>query len=326
MSKPDSRFVLSMEKNTLNVDQQSPESQQAMWDEMAAEDSPVMQSQASAQTDQGAAFSDSLESAQESIGAGKTEGPTASETNAADPPKVETQDPFKDLPEAVKQRLLKIDEIEKVNQQLADQLRTNTGRVSSLQSEWDLAKKAPAQAANAPSQEQIQDASKSPEKWRKLKADFEEWGEGIEEFVRSELNNFRTQNSPNPGIDPNQIASVIESRVEEKLEKAKLEFKHENWLEVVNTPEFSAWMHSQPDEVKSLADSPRARDASRMLDLFNSAKQQNIDEIKKQRSARLEVAALQKGPSAPQPKTVEEMTDEELWNYEARLLEKRNAS
>ncbi len=311
----------------MNLDQQTPESMQAMWDEMAAEDSPAVASQASEPIELGTESADAGKNQAQVVAsevAGQQvngeSGSIAGTENPAD------QDPFAGLPDAVKQRLFKIDDIEKTNQQLLDQLRTNTGRVASLQRELDLAKRAPVQAANAPSQEQIQDASKSPEKWKKLKADFEDWGEGIEEFVKSELSNFRNQNPSNPGIDPNQIASVIESRVDEKLEKAKLEFKHENWIEVINTPEFSAWMNSQPEEIKGLALSPKARDASRMLDLFNSAKQQNINQIKEQRNARLEVAATQKGPSAPQPKSVEDMTPEELWNYEARLLEKRSAS
>lgn len=314
------------------MDQQTLESTQAMWDEMAAEESPGIESQVSNAVDLAAGSTESLDKTTAQVTAPDATGQQGNGDAPAES-KPADQDPFAGLPDAVKQRLFKIDDIEKTNKELVDQLRTNTGRVSALQRELDLAKKAPVQAANAPSQEQIQDASKSPEKWKKLKADFEDWGEGIEEFVRSELNTFKAQQGSNPAFDPNQITNFVQGQIgfvqqsfAEQIEVAKLEFKHENWLTEINTPEFKAWMMNQPLETKALADSPKARDASKLLDLFASSKQQNINQIKEQRNARLEVAATQKGPSAPQPKSVEDMTEEELWNYEARLLEKRSAS
>ena len=105
------------------------------------------------------------------------------------------------------------------------------------------------------------------------------------------------------------------------LEEARVEGKYENWRDTVNTPDFAAWYALQPNEIKNLADSPAARDAIRMLDLFHVAKAKPASEIRQERGARLAAAATTRPGQTPPPKTMDDMSPEELWNYEAKKRE-----
>lgn len=239
------------------------------------------------------------------------------------------EDPFAGLPEAVKARLAQIDQVVAANEQLAQDLRTAAGRVSYLQREFDLAKRAQQQTGGqAPSNAQIAAAGNNSEKWDRLKKEFPDWADGLQELVAMSLSQTQAQ----PSIDPQAIAQLVNARVGEvqasmaqQIEMAKIETKHENWVEEINTPEFAAWMKLQPPEVQKLAESDRARDAIRMLDLYQTTKTgKKADAIKQERGARLAVAATQKGNSAPAPKSIEDMSEAELWEYEARQLEKRS--
>ena len=96
----------------------------------------------------------------------------------------EPADPFQGLPDAVKQKLLKIDDLEKSNQELIHHVKTAQGRVAAMQRETEIAKRVKDEVAkkDSPSQKEITTASKNPEKWDNLKEDFPEWAEAMEEF------------------------------------------------------------------------------------------------------------------------------------------------
>ena len=83
-------------------------------------------------------------------------------------------DPFEGLPDAVKEKLLKIDELEKSNQQLIHHVKTAEGRVAAMQREAEIAKRVKEEVAkkDSPTQKEISTASKNPEKWEQLKEDF----------------------------------------------------------------------------------------------------------------------------------------------------------
>ena len=83
-------------------------------------------------------------------------------------------DPFEGLPDAVKEKLLKIDELEKSNQQLIHHVKTAEGRVAAMQREAEIAKRVKEEVAkkDSPTQTEITTASKNPEKWEQLKRRF----------------------------------------------------------------------------------------------------------------------------------------------------------
>lgn len=294
----------------MQVNQPTDDQLQDLWNAEAAEQSPAPVEQ-----------EDNIQAVDE-----QQTQQVLEQTSQAPEVKPADEDPLAGLPEAVKAKLAKIEEIVAANQQLSQDLKTATGRVSALQREFDLAKKAQQQAGgDAPSTAQIAAAGKNSEKWEKLKKEFPDWADGLQELVSMSVQGVQS------GVNPQELqrrfdAQLAQTRQElvTQFEVAKIEAKYEDWTDQVKTPEFANWMRMQPPEIQSLAQSDKARDAVRMLDLYNTAKAQPASQIKQERGARLAVAATQKGTGAPPPsKRVEDMTPAELWAYEARRLEKQ---
>lgn len=292
----------------MQVNQPTEDQLQDLWNDEAAEQSPapIVQEDKAPEVDQ---------------------QQTAPEQTSQVPEIKAEEDPFAGLPDAVKARLAKIEEIAAANQQLSQDLKTATGRVSALQREFDLAKKTQTQTGDAPSNTQIAAAGKNSEKWEKLKQEFPDWADGLQELVSMSMQGAQ------PGVNPEELRQQFLAELAQtkqdlttQFEMAKIEEKYEDWTDQVRTNEFRNWMQMQPPEIQSLAQSEKARDALRMLDLYNQAKAQPTASIKQEREARLAVAATQKGTGAPPPsKRVEDMSAAELWAYEARRLEKQGS-
>ena len=297
-----------MEENQL-----SPEEAQQLWDEEAskldADDQSANQSMATAPDDP------LLE-----------DEPIAEEAA----PSEEPEDPLASLPEAVRAKLAQIDELATANAQLLHHVKTAEGRVAAMQREFQQARVAQQQVApqEAPSQGQIANAAKNPETWEQLKEDFPEWAGAMEEYVASKLGSVQSQQ----GLDPQQVAAFVQQQVDQTkaemrqaIEEARVDGKYENWKDTVNTLEFTQWFTVQSPEIRSLANSDSARDAIRMLDLFHETKKRSASDIKQERGQRLAAAATTRPGQTPPPKTLDDMSPEELWNYEAAKREKTKA-
>lgn len=297
-----------MEENQL-----SPEEAQQLWDEEAAkldaDDQSANQSMATAPEDL------LLE-----------DEPIAEEAA----PDVEPEDPLAGLSDVVRAKLAQIDELATANAQLLHHVKTAEGRVAAMQREFQQARVAQQQVApqEAPSQGQIVNAAKNPEKWEQLKEDFPEWAGAMEEYVASKLGSVQSQQ----GLDPQQVAAFVQQQVDQTkvemrqaIEEARVDGKYENWKDTVNTLEFTQWFTVQSPETRSLANSDSARDAIRMLDLFHETKKRSASDIRQERGQRLAAAATTRPGQTPPPKTLDDMSPEELWNYEAAKREKTKA-
>lgn len=252
------------------------------------------------------------------------------ETPAEAQQAAEPEDPLAGLPDAVKQKLAQIDQLAQSNAQLLQHVRSAEGRVAAMQRELQSAKVAQQAVApqDAPTQGQIATAAKNPEKWEQLKQDFPEWAGAMEEYVAAKLGSVKQQ----PSLDPRLVEAYVQQQVAQTkaemtrvIEEARVEGKYENWRETVNTPDFMQWFSVQPSEVRGLAESSSARDAIRMLDLFHESKKRTATDIKQERGARLAAAATTRPGQTPPPKTMDDMSPEELWNYEAVKREKTRA-
>lgn len=231
------------------------------------------------------------------------------------------EDPFAGLPEAVKAKLAEIDELKKANEDLRHHVKTTEGRVAAWQREREQQKQQPAVATPTPVE--LSKAAADSEKWTQLKQDFPEWAEAMEEYVSTRVGAGQS------GVSQDQINQLIEERTaqiraetQDALEYAKLETKYENWRETVNDQGFLEWAKKQPVDVYNLIYSPKASDAVKMLDMFEASKTAP-SRIQDQRKATLDNAVTTK-PGASRPsKTLDSMTPEELWTYEAKQLQKR---
>jgi hypothetical protein len=131
------------------------------------------------------------------------------------------------------------------------------------------------------------------------------------------------------GITPEQVQGYVQQQVAQTRaemgrlrEEARIEGKYENWRDTVNTTEFAQWFTVQSPDTQALANSAAARDAIKMLDLYEQAKTRSAGDIKQERGARLAAAATTRTGQTPPPKTLGDMSPAELWNYEAKKRER----
>ena len=235
-------------------------------------------------------------------------------------------DPLAGLSDVVRAKLAQIDQLAEANTLLQQHVKSAEGRVAAMQREFQAARQVAAQ--EAPSQGQIVTAAKNPEKWDALKEDFPEWAGAMEEYVASKLGGVQQQ----PGLDPEAVAAFVHQQVAQTkaemgrlLEEARIEGNYEDWKDTVNTTEFAQWFSVQNPDVRALADSSAAKDAIRMLDMYSKTKERSASDIKQERGARLAVAATARPGQTRPPKTLDDMSPDELWNYEAAKREKTKA-
>lgn len=298
-----------MDENDLTTEQM-----QDLWNEEAAkldadETSASEPTEAAAPQDEGSAPQEEIQ-----------------ETPAAPEP----QDPYAGLPDAARQKLAQVDELIQANAQLLQHVRSAEGRVAAMQREFQQARQAATQvsAQDAPSQGQMAAAAKNPEKWEQLKEDFPEWASAMEEYVAAKIGAVQQRGGLTPEVVEGYVQQQVAQTREEMtrlVEEARLEGKYENWRDTVKTPEFAAWYSVQSPETKALAGSPRARDAIAMLDLYEKARVRPASEVRQERNQRLAAAATTRPGQTPPPKTLDDMSAEELWNYEARRRDKERA-
>mgnify|MGYP001765480895 CR=1 FL=1 len=266
----------------------------------------------------------------------QTEEPTTDTSAAAEPepeaPAPEAEDPLAGVPEGVRKQLARIDELAAANAQLTQHVRSAEGRVAAMQRELQVAKAAQQTVApkDAPTQTQVAAAAKSLKKWDALKTEFPEWADGVEELVAANRADPQPQA---PVFTPEQVAELVrkevaavEGKTARMVESLRVETKHGNWQDTVNSTEFTQWFLVQNPETRALADSPNAADAIRMLDLFQEAKKRPAAEIRNERGARLAAAATTRPGTTPPPKNESEMSAEEIWNQEAARREKTRAA
>lgn len=302
-------------ESTVEIDQSTTDAAQDAWDQEAA----LLEAGNSAPADGSDASNPEPIDAGNPVDAGDID---PIDNDPAGTP--EPADPLAGLPDAVKAKLARIDQLE-------HQVRSSEGRVAAMQREFQQARQAATQVApqDAPSKGEIATAAKNPEKWEKLKSDFPEWGEAMEEYVAAKMGGIQLT----PGLDPRVVAQFVRDTVDQtkvemtrSFEEQRIEDKYSDWKVIVNTPEFADWALAQPPEVSALANSTRAADAIRMLDSYHEAKARKATDIKQTRADRLAAAVTTRPGQTPPPRTLDDMSPDELWNYEAKQRERSRAS
>ncbi len=187
-------------------------------------------------------------------------------------------------------------------------------QIATLTAAGEAAKAATASGSAAPTQEQVAAAAKSGEKWERIKEDFPEWAEAMDERL-SAL-------KPGAPVDVEGLKKEFSSVLGEataKAERSAREFarvdaKHPDWEDDIKNedgslkPEFDAWMKTQTPEIQALAHSDRAKDAIRMIDLYYEHAKTAAEKAAKdaQDKQRLEQAIPAKGTHAQRQPTQSE--------------------
>ena len=241
-------------------------------------------------------------------------------------------DPLAGVPDAVREKLASLDK-------LSERLRNVEGNIGGLTNSQKQIKdlltasqEAAKKVADAPTQAAVKAAMETPERWQSLKTEFPDWSDAVEAFVDS-----RIAGGAPTGSDSTAVETLVDAKlakitpaIRREVAEDFLESEFEGWKEDINTPEFIAWLDAQSEEVKALAGSEKISAAAKLLRLYKNPPAAPIDpgaEITKARQETLEAAtALPKGAHIPAVKSVEDMTPEELWAYEAAQSAKRKAA
>ena len=236
------------------------------------------------------------------------------QATAGDPP---AADPLQDVPEPVRQAIEKIRlDSQSMVSDLTHQLKSANGRIGAMQRQLEAAAKMPA-AANgadpAPSAQEVSAASADAKKWQKLREDFPEWAEGIDELVAHRVGEASKKAAP--AVDE----QAIRQSAVEAAREAIVEDEHPGWKDTVNTQEFHDWFKTQPEDVQKLANSSRSKDAITLLDKFVGRNAQpaatDIATARRERLERNVTVRSQRGSGGVDASA---MTDEQYWDHLAR--------
>ena len=130
---------------------------------------------------------------------------------------------------------------------LQHRLKTTEGRVGALQAAAQTAKSVQKSGGAAPTQEQIQTASTSGEKWNALLESFPDFKDGLEEKfaqVDAALKQHKPFDAEGLRKEIGDVRASFSESARELREFAKLDRKHETWEDTINTPQFSEWVFS----------------------------------------------------------------------------------
>jgi hypothetical protein len=170
--------------------------------------------------------------------------PAAPAAQPATPAKTPAKDPWEGVQPAIRTTLEAISaNLGKIDHRL----KTTEGRVGALQAAQQTAKSVKTAGGAAPSQEQIQAASGSGEKWAALLENFPDFKEGLEErFAAIDAALQKQKPFDNEGFrrEIDGVRATFAQSARELREVSKLDRKHEDWEDTINTPEFKEWSFS----------------------------------------------------------------------------------
>lgn len=244
-------------------------------------------------------------------------GASASETVDKDPAKAGArndgqgqeagEDPYAGLHPTIRDELLGL---KSIVQQQAQRLRNAEGHIGGLKNSLAAAAaRTEIAGGSAPSGAQITEAAKSQTAMKRLMEDYPEFGAAMKEALEESLASM-----PKPEQQSLPKDVITQQQLEQRFELMKIEQKHPGWQEKVTQPAFKGWLEGQPYEVQMLASSERAEHAIRLLDLHAESTGSKQMERNKRQSA---AAAIPTGrqTSSVRTKSVDQMTDKELWDY-----------
>ena len=187
---------------------------------------------------------------------------------------------------------------------------------------------------NSPSRAELQRAVADPAEWAVLKRQHPAWAAATEKGMDARIAaRLAEQASP---FDQAAIDRMVAQRVAGETAAVRSEMIDSHldaivgsgdWRREINSPAFDAWIQGQRPEVQALADSAKMTDAAKLLRLFEQtrANTRQADSLTQKRQQTLDSASSvpQRGTRSAKPVSVEDMTPEQLWHYEAQQREKR---
>ena len=203
-----------------------------------------------------------------------------------------------------------------IEQKLSGRLRNLEGNFGGIKQKLDMM--ATAQAATkqsgseAPTSQQIKEASTDGEKMQALREDFPEFADALDELRSQESSHAKALKGETEALQGKLSAAerYVRSTATElqKLQQIRyLDKAHPDWEDVIQTEEYTNWLYNQPPHVIDAANnSLNARDAIEVLNAFK--KTLAPKEQKQKSTTRLEdaITPTSGGHTRPSRKTENE--------------------
>ena len=230
-------------------------------------------------------------------------------------------DPWQGVPAALRQSIeamqAKLGAVDTIGQEM----KMWSGRVGALQRELQMQKNQASEAAKlvqeAPSKAQMAEAAQDDETWKELREEFPEWADALDnrtsklrDELMGQINTLRQQPQ---AVDLDGLRKEYEVKL--------LTLAHKDWRETVNSPEYSAWLQTQPYDVQQRAlESTDALDCIAVLDAYKSSKK-DVAQVVTKRKERLAASVTAPGGGRPvQAKGIDDMTTEEYRAHVAKQI------
>lgn len=179
-----------------------------------------------------------------------------------------------EVPEpSLKDVLARLEKFEKSHDTVSGKLGRLMQSYEQIQQSLATAQAAAKQVGDAPSKQEIARAAEDPAEWAALKAEYGEWATATEKLLEARI----------PKFDSEAFAKGFEAKVAEQVKGQTAAMRSEiidaalntvlpKWRQEVASEAFTAWIGSQPDDIKGLAESSDVGDAARMLKLFDESR------------------------------------------------------
>ena len=234
---------------------------------------------------------------------GAQAAPAADQNPGAEP----QVDPFAELPEAVRNLLAKVPELEARAATADERSRRAEGQVRSFQSQLaKLTTQAPAAAPPAP-------LSKLEQARQTVGLDMPEVMEALDELrglIPSEPTQQATAPSPAPAVQASAAEPAVDPVAQAHFEA--LDLTHPGWFETLESTDAKLWLATHPDMAAQFAVADTAKKLSVVLDGFKAHRQQTqtAQSATQNRQTRMAAAVLPQGgnraPARAEPSSEED--------------------
>jgi hypothetical protein len=207
---------------------------------------------------------------------------------------------------------------------------STAGRVGSLQSEMEQARKAAQAVQRAPNEQAIKAAFKTPAKWEELKKDFPDWADAMEQFVDAKT---AAERAANVGEErfvalQQQVQKTLDdmraqsARVQEEV---RLTARHPDWVDVVKSEAFTKFREANPKANEVFLKSQSAAESIEVLNQFKAAQRDATRDVSAERQQKLRAAAAPVRRASPPATRLsdDQLTPEQIWAQEAAALSRR---
>lgn len=194
----------------------------------------------------------------------------------------EAPDPWKDVPKVVRDQLEQSAQFQRT---ASESLRNIGTTLQSLPQQIKDATAAAtaavkAEGGEAPTKTEVAAATKSSEKWARLKEDYPDWADAMEEQLADVRAAFAAA-APAP-VDAKALRGEIEGGLTKAItpalqavqnrarQLALLDFYHEDWEEIARSAPYAAWIKTQSADVQALEKSPLAKDGRKLFDQYKA--------------------------------------------------------